>query len=892
MVTESDIVIFLTDAALDGVKCVLKHSSSLPNSPSVAIGLVAVSILHTLVMGASGDATLRIIHEELFASSKRNTLTTIAALVDFMGGSRFNSDGNPNIAALLEEWLRLLAEISRRCAMSAEVLFGSQWDGIFSEVMKTIFQRKGFFLSQKTHGEKTIAWAFRLWRVGLVHGVGFPLLSDLLETVASQKRNEHHKVVLNIAELDLSHSQLLQTELFLLLEQAAVTLSHFARTGESLDDVERCGLVLLQAVDHVVKDFEGVLRHDESEFTTLLHSAQLHFLASVVGINLKGLERTEGFGATLADSILHHTLVRGSGLVQIFQCGKFSSELAYIGASLLETLSSTTSVFKVKMINIVRDMIHNKRYHFWRWVDNEKLVAVSRVLLLLHSLNLTDNLILSTVTSLQLSVCVSSVSSGIFSWQSSRLDQVMLLIRLQLLALTDCCSLFVVTLDSLEHFTDSMSGCVVFLFNQVINTILGGTDREHSESVRKSLLTAVLGVTSNVPKNKTIVLTVAPQDIQFGNCAFLARKAEHSAITNWVFDCFTGKIPLDGEWQYKCLKSLKGDDLCSWLSVLHTLENFTHVDTKLRKPKSSTYKIFYLLQMVSKEFCVNWFKNPSEFVEMDSKMVDAFCCLIHSLVEYEVSTNFGESLKFIAQVNHFTVSSVLSHRSGRYATSSGLLELCDNLLDSAFSCHLDEDIHAATLRILIIPSIDWVVRERIWKKLGELRLMHLLEGNRWVVEKSVYFAFSPTVSMRSESNVCLAIIDSLISLRAVDDRKWSIVKVGLFQVARFIFCSNGTSTDHTLSACATSLLSHVINTELMLRDQFSPWLFTAILITASEFIFADGSGAIEFSSVDDKFDKLCVLRTTNDQHFLPRRMLDILSSNNELKLPVETCWFM
>jgi hypothetical protein len=893
LVAESDIVRFLVDAALDGVTCVLQCSSGLPNSSVVAIGLVAVSNLHALVVGASGDATLHSLHKQLLVSSRRSVLTVIAALVELMSETRFNSDESPNIAALLEEWVRLLVEISRRCTMSAEVLFRSEWNGITCTMIKTICRRKGLFSSRKGHGEKIIAWVLRLWRVGLVHGVGLRLLTEFLESIFLQTsscdtfleliKNKNGKVVFNISGLSLNHSQFLLTELFWLLEQGAVTASHVVRTIESSEDVERCGLVLLWTSQIVVRDLEDILS-DKNEFSVLLRSAQLHFLASVIGVSFA--DRTHLGGDSLARSVLLHTLVRGSGLLPQLQCGVCSPELTSLCASLVDAFSSTHLVLKTTVMDAIRDLNSRRK----RWVDSEKLVALSRVLVMLQTLNFTSNSTLSMVASLQSSVCESSVSSGIFSWQNSRLDQVVLLVRLQLLALSDCSFLLVEVLHSLEQFTDSMSGCVVFLLNQIIGTILGfGTDHEQH---RKSLLSAVLAVTLTVSKSSSAeLLSVVPQDIQFGSCVYLgSRSPERCAITNWIFDCFTGKIPLHRDWQYKCLKILEYDDLCAWLNALHTLETFTSANgrkTDVMTPLSN--KIFMLLQIVCKESSVKWYKNSSEINQIDSELVNAFCSLMHLLLESEVSVNFGESLKLIAQSNYFTVASAFVHHPGRHASSSGLLELCDDLLDSAFSCHLDEDIHAVALRVLIIPSVDWVVRERIWKKLGELRLLHLMEGSSWVIEKSVFFSSYPVVSARSESNVCLAIIDSLISLRGVDDRKWSIVQVGLFQVARFIFCSNGTSIDQTLSACSTRLLFHAVNEELLLSDQFSPWLVVALLVTASNFIFASDSSATQVDTHEDAFYKNSIFMTlTDDQHQnLSGSMLGILNLNNELRLAIE-----
>ena len=149
----------------------------------------------------------------------------------------------------------------------------------------------------------------------------------------------------------------------------------------------------------------------------------------------------------------------------------------------------------------------------------------------------------------------------------------------------------------------------------------------------------------------------------------------------------------------------------------------------------------------------------------------------------------------------------------------------------------------------------WRVRERVWRELGQIRLLHLLEHEELILSMIGLLHFpqeivrvqtggSATVTGRSSRDgssktmllVSKAILEALCILRADEDKDWMLVSVGLYHIAASIFSKDG----YSASSCMT-IPQHRALTNMVSNCSIADWVVYGVLKAADRFFSCDAA---------------------------------------------------
>lgn len=156
--------------------------------------------------------------------------------------------------------------------------------------------------------------------------------------------------------------------------------------------------------------------------------------------------------------------------------------------------------------------------------------------------------------------------------------------------------------------------------------------------------------------------------------------------------------------------------------------------------------------------------------------------------------------------------------SGTGSRETGIVDMAGKLLDACMGQHIDHNVHAAALLVLLSPLAPWRVRDKIWREVGNVQLLHLLEPDRATMadllallaqpqhvpfqrpqslsiegcaDRSIQFVFrylgEDVESDQARATCCRAIVEALSRLRCDDDKHLLVCRVGVSVVARFLF---------------------------------------------------------------------------------------------------------
>ena len=220
------------------------------------------------------------------------------------------------------------------------------------------------------------------------------------------------------------------------------------------------------------------------------------------------------------------------------------------------------------------------------------------------------------------------------------------------------------------------------------------------------------------------------------------------------------------------------------------------------------------------------------------------------------------------------------------------------------------DVHCVSVLALLSPTLSpWRVRERVWRELGELRLLHLLQDpdliismlglldaskvevvlpvvnrgsgsasastttatavaaveNGGVVDKAIDPATTSSSSNKATAVpvagtvapsglsassptmllVSKAIIDTLCSLRSEEDKDWLIASIGLYQVSSSIFMRSDRNSPIVVNVKQFRLLN-----ELLENQKIPDWIVIGTLLAASYSLSQPCKGEDEKKSGD------------------------------------------
>lgn len=149
----------------------------------------------------------------------------------------------------------------------------------------------------------------------------------------------------------------------------------------------------------------------------------------------------------------------------------------------------------------------------------------------------------------------------------------------------------------------------------------------------------------------------------------------------------------------------------------------------------------------------------------------------------------------------------------------------------------------------------WRVRERVWRELGQIRLLHLLEHEELILSMIGLLHFpqevmglqtgvSPTVTGRGSRDgssktmllVSKDILEALCILRADEDKDWMLVSVGLYHIAASIFSKYGNSA----SSCMTTPQFRAL-TNMVSDCSIADWVVYGVFQAADRFFGCDAA---------------------------------------------------
>jgi len=156
---------------------------------------------------------------------------------------------------------------------------------------------------------------------------------------------------------------------------------------------------------------------------------------------------------------------------------------------------------------------------------------------------------------------------------------------------------------------------------------------------------------------------------------------------------------------------------------------------------------------------------------------------------------------------------------------TGVDDLCERLMDGLVNQSFHPSIHASAVSYILIPGIlPWIFREKFWRTLGEMRLLHLAEcpllTSALVMFLDVdvlvanYTARQKALKSSGKSvesvAVVVAMVDTLLHLRSYhEERAYSITRIGLFSIAYYIFSQERVNS--TISGMKETLLMKLID---------------------------------------------------------------------------------
>ena len=131
---------------------------------------------------------------------------------------------------------------------------------------------------------------------------------------------------------------------------------------------------------------------------------------------------------------------------------------------------------------------------------------------------------------------------------------------------------------------------------------------------------------------------------------------------------------------------------------------------------------------------------------------------------------------------------------------------------------MSHELHVSSLLVMLNPSFPWCLREKVWREVGQLRLLHLLESPSTLKHLPILLRI-PEVKF----SVLDSIAQALLSLRhAEEDQHWTICRIGIFHLSAL-------TKSIPQSAAARSVLD-IVSKHGGMGDE--NWLLRAILCLA------------------------------------------------------------
>jgi hypothetical protein len=204
--------------------------------------------------------------------------------------------------------------------------------------------------------------------------------------------------------------------------------------------------------------------------------------------------------------------------------------------------------------------------------------------------------------------------------------------------------------------------------------------------------------------------------------------------------------------------------------------------------------------------------SGSLLVEDQDKYVDMFETLF-KVYASQIYNDAQFSQSFLESMMSRRAQSIQDKRKSVVDVASLFV---DSIIEHAVSFAFDSRVHTCVLLILITPSLHWRIRENIWKQLGSLGLLHLLESPSTAL-------FMANILKVRETNISVIryMVIALKSLRSTEDRTWIICRMALYHIASFTL---GNSSESASSKLRQVGLREGDN------DPIVSWIYSSVLV--------------------------------------------------------------
>jgi hypothetical protein len=447
-----------------------------------------------------------------------------------------------------------------------------------------------------------------------------------------------------------------------------------------------------------------------------------------------------------------------------------------------------------------------------------------------------------------------SVSEGLIAWEISSIRSSRMLVSLYIIHMA-----YINGVVSGTDWIYSLMGClrclgqgmtesIVVILNQTVQDILksslGHISDDNLVHLQESVIIAILGEDYKTQisnkSDKNIISSI--YNLFYGGNII---SKNHTEDINSVI--YNSKFPLQRDWMFNILCELKGVNFCLWLRLLGTLEN-----DNLRgiSGYNSGRKLYKVIKTAKAVHSFRWTlfeaKDAIGGVELEIPTpipgsLESFSELIQSII-ISASVNNSRFYENLLQAcNEEVQAPIISQKAFTKASApnkstgneTGLLTLCDLLLEGATCQQICHEVHSLVLTIFISPLIQsWRVKDKIWRELGSLRLLHLIEGPQLVKTLPLFVLKENNHFSLSSPALAQIILDSLSTLRSDEDKEWNICLVGVCMIYSFIFEKEAIDADtNILSGRRSKFFYDMIHNSLV-----PDWLLVDILYFSECFI--------------------------------------------------------
>lgn len=680
----------------------------------------------------------------------------------------------------------------------------------------------------------------------------------------------------------------------------------------------------LSSLGHFISAVIGVRHDDISTMNyTLLVERNTGLVESCLNFDLKfrssmgdvDTKKDDSSVFRTADSATINTmLLQLLGLVESFLSNpilveissKIISKLIELGPSSIYLYGSSTNLLNVRNESTMRRLLMSILSRKWNDFNPEELLSITTIFI--------D----------ELKKCESqttSVSEGLIAWEISSLRSSKMLVSLYIIHMAYNKGVISVTdwiyslMGCLRCLGQGMTESIVVILNQTVQDILksamGYISDDSLIPLQEAVLIAILGedYKTQISNRSDTNIISSIYHVYYGGK--IVNKNLGEDLSSVIYN---SKFPLQRDWMFNILCELKGVNFCLWLKLLATLENNSLSGISGYNSGRKLYKVIKTTKAVH-SFRWTLFEAEDSIggVELEIPTpipgsVEAFSELIQSIV---ISASFVNSEfyeNFLLSCNEEVQAPIISQKSFNKSSSAnkssgnetGILTLCDLLLEATTCQQICHDVHSLVLNILISPLIQsWRVKDKIWRELGSLRLLHLIEGPQLVSTLPLFILEENNISSLSPA-LAQNIIDSLSNLRSDEDKEWNICLVGVYMIYSFIFEKevNDSNVD-ILSGRRSKFFYDIINnsfvpdwllfdilyfSECFIENKFP---FLQFLSTLKIHLNINNQNSIEnYSIISEKWSKLCSLIDTDwkEARKVSRSFLQSNSNINSLKI--------